>query len=68
MKDKYKFTDYFIIFIMPLLSIIGEYFIKTLNLKSFYQYAIYYVIGVFVFYIGNLIRKNIFGIYFNTKD
>lgn len=67
MKDKTKYFDYFFVFLIPLLSIIIEYLLETIKYNSFYQYVIYYGIGVVVCYFINIIRKKIFGIYFNHK-
>ncbi len=67
MKDKNKYFDFFFVFIIPLLSMIVEYITKIVNFQSFYEYIIYYIIGVIIFYIINMIRKRVFGIYFNSK-
>jgi hypothetical protein len=68
MRDKNRYFDFFFVFIIPLLSMITEYFTKIVNLQSFFDYFLYYCLGVVIFYIGNQIRKRVFGIYFNSKN
>lgn len=67
MKDKTKFFDIIFVFVMPLLVTLTEYFVKMINFQSSYYYIVYYVLGIVLSYMMNMIRKKVFGIYFNTK-
>ena len=67
MKDKTNFFDIIFVFIIPLIVTLTEYFVKAINFQSSYYYMVYYVLGIVLFYMMNMIRKKVFGIYFNTK-
>lgn len=67
MKDKTNFFDIIFVFMIPLIVTLTEYFVKAINFQSSYYYIMYYVLGIVLFYMMNMIRKKVFGIYFNTK-
>ena len=52
-----KIADIYFTFIMPLFLTIFFYITKIVNLNSFFDCLIFYILGIIISFLGNILRN-----------